>query len=283
MAGCCEAGEGWAEAVERVQAAGVCSARCRSRAPCSSARSPWCPHPPAVPLPLRYRQVAGQYILKPGDEVAFVLHTNLKSGELNAQRVRRTKEGPELPEPGARRVLLLPAGLGAACARRCAAPAGATGLRPRAGPHPAGAAACPEPTPTRLLLSAVPRCAEPAPRREKRGGAGGGEEAVPAVNPNRVKYSGNLTTGGYKQPKIAKGPGAWQEGGARGCLHCCVLARGEARAARSPRPQRGRASPRGRAGMRRLSMHKGCWVWIACPSLLRRAGAASCLRTPAAG
>lgn len=47
-------------------------------------------------------QVSGQHVLKPGDEVAFVLHSNLKSGELNAQRVRRTKEGPELPpEPGA--------------------------------------------------------------------------------------------------------------------------------------------------------------------------------------
>jgi len=52
------------------------------------------PHPPFLPLPL---QVAGQYILKQGDEVAFVLHTNLKSGELNAQRVRRTKEAPEPP------------------------------------------------------------------------------------------------------------------------------------------------------------------------------------------
>lgn len=40
-------------------------------------------------------------MLKPGDEVVFVLHSNLKTGELNAQRVRRTKEGPELP-PGAR-------------------------------------------------------------------------------------------------------------------------------------------------------------------------------------
>lgn len=44
-----------------------------------------------------HAQVAGQYILKQGDEVAFVLHTNLKSGELNAQRVRRTKEAPEPP------------------------------------------------------------------------------------------------------------------------------------------------------------------------------------------
>lgn len=47
--------------------------------------------------------MAGQYILKQGDEVAFVLHTNLKSGELNAQRVRRTKEAPEPPPaPGER-------------------------------------------------------------------------------------------------------------------------------------------------------------------------------------
>ncbi|PSC71991.1 Cold shock domain-containing [Micractinium conductrix] len=84
-----------------------------------------------------FKEVTGQHILKPGDEVVFVLHTNLKSGELNAQRVRRTKEGPELP------------------------PA----------PEPA-----PRPTP------------------------------VPAVNPNRNKYSGNLSSGGYKQPKIAKGP-----------------------------------------------------------------------------
>ena len=46
--------------------------------------------------------MAGQYLLKQGDEVAFVLHTNLKSGELNAQRVRRTKEAPEPPPaPGA--------------------------------------------------------------------------------------------------------------------------------------------------------------------------------------
>lgn len=52
---------------------------------------------PVLPVLL---QVAGQYILKQGDEVQFVIHTNLKSGELNAQRVRRTKEGPELPEPG---------------------------------------------------------------------------------------------------------------------------------------------------------------------------------------
>ena len=53
--------------------------------------TPPCSHAP---------QVTGQYILKPGDEVVFVLHTNLKNGELNAQRVRRTKEGPELSPPG---------------------------------------------------------------------------------------------------------------------------------------------------------------------------------------
>lgn len=39
-------------------------------------------------------QVVGNVALKPGDEVAFVPHTHTKTGELNAQRVRRTKEGP---------------------------------------------------------------------------------------------------------------------------------------------------------------------------------------------
>ncbi len=39
--------------------------------------------------------------LKPGDEVSFVLHTHTKTGELNAQRVKLTKEAPEgLPPPG---------------------------------------------------------------------------------------------------------------------------------------------------------------------------------------
>ena len=33
--------------------------------------------------------------LRAGDEVAFVLHTHTKTGELNAQRVSRTKEAPE--------------------------------------------------------------------------------------------------------------------------------------------------------------------------------------------
>ncbi|KAL4440355.1 hypothetical protein ABPG75_003356 [Micractinium tetrahymenae] len=85
-----------------------CTARCVAHRP-----RPCLPLPLSVPtLPLcplcaagpcshtcLSAQVSGQYILKPGDEVVFVLHTNLKSGELNAQRVRRTKEGPELPEP----------------------------------------------------------------------------------------------------------------------------------------------------------------------------------------
>lgn len=63
-------------------------------------RTHTCAHYPQQtlpPSPALRPQVAGQYILKQGDEVAFVLHTNLKSGELNAQRVRRTKEAPEPP------------------------------------------------------------------------------------------------------------------------------------------------------------------------------------------
>ncbi|KAL4429026.1 hypothetical protein ABPG77_006065 [Micractinium sp. CCAP 211/92] len=110
--------------------------------PSAPASEPAAPALPAAPSAKRsriffhFKEVSGQYILKPGDEVVFVMHTNLKSGELNAQRVRRTKEGPELPEP--------------------------------------------EPAP------------KPAP--------------APAVNPNRQKYSGNLSAGSYKAPKIAKGP-----------------------------------------------------------------------------
>ena len=132
--------------------------------------------------------MAGQYILKAGDEVQFVMHTNLKSGELNAQRVRRTKEGPELPPtPGA------PAAAAAAAASMPAS----LSCSPAAG-------ACVGRWPLQLngRLNCLP-CfiapAEPAPKPKA--------EPVPAVNPNRNRYSGNLSSGGYKQPKIAKGPG----------------------------------------------------------------------------
>jgi hypothetical protein len=46
--------------------------------------------------------------------------------------------------------------------------------------------------------------AEPAPR----------PSPAPVVNPHRKLYSGNLSAGGYRQPKIAKMPG---EHGAAGC------------------------------------------------------------------
>lgn len=42
-----------------------------------------------------FNEVAGNVALKPDDEVLFVLHTNLKNGEINACRVKRTKEAPE--------------------------------------------------------------------------------------------------------------------------------------------------------------------------------------------
>jgi hypothetical protein len=49
---------------------------------------------------------------------------------------------------------------------------------------------------------------------------------VPAVNPNRNRYSGNLSSGGYKQPKIAKGPGdePWLDGALLGCCHAGAAA-----------------------------------------------------------
>ena len=40
-------------------------------------------------------------MLKAGDEAEFTLHSNLKTGEFNAHRVRRTKEGPEPAAAGA--------------------------------------------------------------------------------------------------------------------------------------------------------------------------------------
>ncbi len=46
-----------------------------------------------------FTEVGGGLILKPGDEVAFVLHSNLKNGELNAARVKRTKASPDAPAP----------------------------------------------------------------------------------------------------------------------------------------------------------------------------------------
>lgn len=44
-----------------------------------------------------FSEVGGGILLKPGDEVAFILHSNLKNGELNAARVKRTKVGPDAP------------------------------------------------------------------------------------------------------------------------------------------------------------------------------------------
>jgi cold shock CspA family protein len=44
-----------------------------------------------------FSEVGGGVTLKPGDEVAFILHSNLKNGELNAARVKRTKAGPDAP------------------------------------------------------------------------------------------------------------------------------------------------------------------------------------------
>lgn len=144
------------------------------------------PHPPS-PTYLPF-QVSGQYILKPGDEVVFVMHTNLKSGELNAQRVRRTKEGPELPEPGEGSV---PTHRASSPRQPCSG-GGLPGTCP--GPHKKAA-------PSHVSDAAQPqlaRPAEPAPKPAPK----------PAVNPNRQKYSGNLSAGSYKAPKIAKGPGA---------------------------------------------------------------------------
>lgn len=59
---------------------------------------------PGVSLCVRVSslQVTGNVSLKLGDEVSFVPHSHMKTGELNAQRVRRTKEAPE----GAAAVLL---------------------------------------------------------------------------------------------------------------------------------------------------------------------------------
>jgi cold shock CspA family protein len=48
-----------------------------------------------------FSEVSGSLILKAGDEVAFILHTNLKNGELNAARVKRTKVCPEAAPPAA--------------------------------------------------------------------------------------------------------------------------------------------------------------------------------------
>ncbi len=44
-----------------------------------------------------FSEVNGGIVLKPGDEVAFILHSNLKNGELNAARVKRTKASPDVP------------------------------------------------------------------------------------------------------------------------------------------------------------------------------------------
>ncbi len=44
-----------------------------------------------------FSEVAGGLALRVGDEVAFILHSNLKNGELNAARVRRTKAAPDPP------------------------------------------------------------------------------------------------------------------------------------------------------------------------------------------
>lgn len=160
---------------------------------------------PSIPTLLRL-QVAGQYILKQGDEVAFVLHTNLKSGELNGQRVRRTKEAPEPPPaPG----------------ERSQKAAGLCSVNPRMAPALHRFASSPRDA--EPMVQGSPQLpglgpfaaawhstvahgpplpplwpAEPAPR----------PAPVPAVNPNKNKYSGNLASGTYKQPKIAKGPGA---------------------------------------------------------------------------
>jgi hypothetical protein len=80
------------------------AAQADASASASAATPPCQPELPKRRLFFHFKEVAGQHLLKPGDEVVFVLHTNMKTGELNAQRVRRTKEGPELPpEPGERR------------------------------------------------------------------------------------------------------------------------------------------------------------------------------------
>ena len=53
--------------------------------------------------------------------------------------------------------------------------------------------------------------AKAASKQQQQQAAAAAEQAAaaaPAVNPNRNKYSGNLVQGSYKQPKIAKGPGA---------------------------------------------------------------------------
>jgi len=42
-----------------------------------------------------FSEVGGGITLKSGDEVTFILHSNLKNGELNAARVKRTKIGPD--------------------------------------------------------------------------------------------------------------------------------------------------------------------------------------------
>ena len=44
-----------------------------------------------------FSEVIGGISLKVGDEVAFVLHSNLKNGEVNAARIRRTKAAPQPP------------------------------------------------------------------------------------------------------------------------------------------------------------------------------------------
>jgi hypothetical protein len=45
--------------------------------------------------------VVGGVVLRARDEVEFVLHVNLKTGEPNAARVRRMREAPDLPpKPG---------------------------------------------------------------------------------------------------------------------------------------------------------------------------------------
>lgn len=44
-----------------------------------------------------FSEVNGGLVLRAGDEVSFVLHSNLKTGELNAARVKCTKASPETP------------------------------------------------------------------------------------------------------------------------------------------------------------------------------------------
>ena len=46
-----------------------------------------------------FSEVVGAVLLRAGDEVAFIMHTNLKNGELNACRVKRTRAAPITPDP----------------------------------------------------------------------------------------------------------------------------------------------------------------------------------------